>query len=236
MSALSLVEIESSLHQLLDQWQEAPPEQVEQIEALIREHLELEVKKVDGIRRYLSFASTQVDAAKAEAAFQLERARLWEARADRLKAFVMEVMKGWGRSKLEGSTGPLRIQGNGGKQPVIVTDLALVPDELCRRTVTMPESVWKMIVARTAWTGLQADHPDCVRAGVQIGPREASLSKIAAALSEACPKCFGRGSMVVVHADQVKGNEQSCPDCRGSKMQSVAGARLGERGESLRVR
>lgn len=143
MSDLSLFGIESELHQLYDEWQTAEtPEALQSAEAAIIDYGQREVRKVDGIRSYLRVCDEQEKAAKAEAQNQTARAGRWKARADHLKHFVMEVMRSFGKTKLEGNTGVLRIQANGGKQPLTITDESLVPDELC---------VWAGEIDGPAW-------------------------------------------------------------------------------------
>lgn len=128
MSDLSLFDIESGLHELMTAWQEAEtPEAVESAETAIRLYAEAEVRKVDGVRRYIKNCDAQAMAAKAEMNYQAQRVRAWEARRDRLKAFVFDVMKSFELKKLEGQTGALSIRVNGGVQPLVIEDVSQLP-------------------------------------------------------------------------------------------------------------
>lgn len=220
MSNLSLFNIESGLHELLEAWQEATtPETLAAAEQAIQAYAQAEVRKVDGIRAYLKACDRQAAAAEDEARLQMQRAKAWIARRDRLKETVYAIMQTFGTRKIEGSTGTLQIKGNGGLAPLTITDASLVPDELCDATITMPVSVW-------------------LEVGITIKPeqRVPSNGRIRVALAQACPRCHGlpmcRDSQVG-HGLQV---DWICPACNGSKTASVAGARLESRGEHLEVK
>ena len=146
MTDLSLFDIERGLHELLGAWQEAEtPEAMAAAEQAIQAHVAAEVRKVDGIRRYLRACESQAAAAKAEAEVQTGRARMWTARRDRIKAMVYDCMKSFGVTKLEGQTGTLAIRGNGGLQPLYVGALEDLPGNLIDVVVTMPLDAWEKI-------------------------------------------------------------------------------------------
>lgn len=144
MTDLSLFDIEKGLHELLGAWQEAEtPEALEAAEAAIKAYAEAEVRKVDGIRRYIRACEAQAEAAKEEASLQSRRAIAWEARAEHLKHFCFEAMQAFDFRKLEGRTGAMRIKGNGGKQAVTITNPDLVPDEFRDATITWSLPRWE---------------------------------------------------------------------------------------------
>ena len=146
MTDLSLFDIERGLHELLGTWQEAEtPEAITAADQAIQAHIAAEVRKVDGIRRYLRACESQAAAAKAEAEVQTRRAQMWTARRDRVKAFVYDTMKSFGVTKLEGQTGALQIKGNGGLQPLTITDATELPANLIDAVVTMPLDAWEKI-------------------------------------------------------------------------------------------
>jgi hypothetical protein len=95
----------------------------------IAEYVRSEVRKVDGIRAYLKHWQMLSAAAKAESEIQGARHRALENRINRLKEISRAAMEEIGVKRLEGTTGVLRVQKNGGKVPVVVTDPLLVPDE-----------------------------------------------------------------------------------------------------------
>lgn len=191
---LSLFDIERGLHDLMGAWQDAStPEEIESAEVAIRAYAELEVKRVDGIRRYLRACDAQAAAAKAEMVAQAQRVRMWEARRDRLKAFAFDAMQSFGVKKLEGTTGSLAIRGNGGKQCLTITDPSMVPDELCDVTVTMPWDTWQVLIE---WTGVE------LKNDVRIGPRAPRNEAIRAELESDKPvagaRLEARGESLVV--------------------------------------
>lgn len=215
MSNLSLFGIESALHELMTLWQEAEtPEAMAAAEAAIRDYAEAEIRKVDGIRRYDRLCSAMSAAAKAEADIQKARQKLFEARQLRLRAIVYEVMKQHGLTKLEGNTGTLQIKGNGGQQPLMITDESLVPDMLC---------VWQGEIDGAAWIDLSrfmADHRHCIRM-----VRTPNKPAIRAVLESRCKECSGSG-----------GKGVACGMCGGTGKGSVAGARLDPRGDHLEIK
>lgn len=225
MSDLSLFDIERELHELLETWQSAEtPEAISTAEQAIQAYAAAEVRKVDGIRRYINACSAQATAANQEAHVQVNRQHAWEARRDRLKAFCFDVMKSFGVKKLEGATGSLSIRGNGGVQPLVITDSALVPDELCTVTVTLPVDRWNATVAgmRKPPFDAQPLHPS-----IQVAPRVPSNSRIRAVLESPCDRCNGAPAV---------GSKDECQFCDGTGKTLVPGARLDPRGESLVVK
>jgi hypothetical protein len=177
MPDLSLFDIEAGLHDLVTAWQKAPDaESQAKAEALIRAFVEAEVRKVDGLRKYVKACEAQAEAAKVESQAQARRATMWTARKDRIKAFVFDVMQSFNVKKLEGLTGSLQIKGNGGLQPLTISDPSLVPDELC---------VWQGEISAAAWEVLDQamdDYPDLAN-GTRL-VRTPNAAAIRAALNE----------------------------------------------------
>lgn len=214
MSDISLFDIEMALHRLLDVWQEAQgQEEIEAAEVAIKEYAQLEVRRVDGIRKYLRFCDTMADAAKADMQAQAQRCRMWEARRDRLKAFVFDTMQSFNTKKLEGQTGNLRIQANGGKQAVTITNESLVPDEFCVYEGRIPVPLCS---------------PEMRRVLEVFMKRLPVPSVISKALEAKCEDCNGDDQGVLM-------GEHACKSCGGTGKASVAGCRLEARGSSLRV-
>lgn len=232
MSNLSLFDIERGLHELMDAWQEAAtPEAVAQAEQAIQAYAEAEVRKVDGIRAYLRACETQMQAAKAEMNAQAQRVRMWEARRDRLKAFVFETMQSFGVRKIEGATGSLSIRGNGGVEPLTITDPELIPDEFCTVTITLAADMWADDDMQTFFGGWHSDE-------YKVAPREPVNALIRAELAKPCEGCRGMRTRSTAVRENGDGevtdyDEVPCPDCGGSGKRSVPGARLEPRGESL---
>jgi len=88
-----------------------------------------EVGKVDRVRGFLRHCRIMKDIAEQEAKDIAARAKIWEDRRRRLSEICMMVMDERGVKRLEGATGVLRIQTNGGQQKLNVAQPELVPDE-----------------------------------------------------------------------------------------------------------
>ena len=203
------------------------------IDDQIREYVTAEIHKVDNIRAFWRHCELMRDAAKEEAGTQLARSKAWGAQLDRLKETCRAVMEtipfpDKKPKKLEGRTGALLLKGNGGKQAVEVSNEALVPDELCTVTVTMPADTWALRIAGEfpgigSWPNLK------------IGPRTPSLSLIGEALQRKCEACEGRGHpRDPVFEEHI--SPDTCGERGGSGHASVPGARLAERGSHVEVK
>ena len=230
MNDLSLFDIDSQLDDLLTQWQEAPADQLESSQAAIREYVGEVIRSVDPVRRYIRFCDSAETEAREEAQRQAERARMWAARRDRLKAFVLEFMQQWGWKpgkprKFESAIGSLSLRGNGGLQPLTITDPALVPDEMQIVTVRILADRWAHIVAL---------HPELVAGTTPTV--EPSSERIRAALQKPCPRCGPDGWETLYDEETGKSGRRICPGCHGTKTASVPGCRLEPRGETLVVR
>lgn len=224
------------------------------LDAAIAEYMTALPQKVDKVADYLralelAAGSERMDRKQERGEIDQEIQRL-KRRRDEIRArysrivdavkFVLETgqWKPGQPKKLDGTRHTLSLRGNG-VEPLEIYDPALVPDELCRVTVEMPVSVWRMMVARAQWAGVEEGHPDQLRSGVKIGPREPSNSAIREALAKPCPHCdhgkifnpLGMDSDPITHTSII-----DCPACGGSGKNSVAGARLLPRGSSLVVK
>ncbi len=219
---LSLFQLETELGELLAyrESEELTEEERATADGLIKAYVEREVRKVDGVRAYLRHCEVMAGAAKEEARRQSDRGRIWQGRYDRLKQHVQVVMETFGLKRLEGNTGSLVVKGNGGRQPVTVTDPVLVPDEMCEFAGTIPGPVWRKALEESAWLrGFwnAGNLPTLMRT-----PR---LSAIAEALAKPCEQCEGRIAV-----------RDLCEVCGGSGHQGVPGARLEPRGAHLEVK
>lgn len=144
---LSLFQIEDALVQLMEAREEVTdPAEVEQVELAIRQYVEAEVRKVDGIRGYLRHCVLMEAGAREEAAIQSRRANAWAARKERLKEMCKDVMEHAQVKSLEGNTGRLRVQGNGGVLPLVITDESQVPEECCKYVGWIGGSLWHAIL------------------------------------------------------------------------------------------
>ena len=188
--------------------------------------------KVDSVRHVWKRIEVLIQEAADEVRFQSKRGQHLKADLERLKDYCHRCMeliewKPGKPRKLEGHSGAIYLKGNGGRPAVEVYDESLVPDELCTVTVTLR--------ADSIWTRRIALDDDTV---ARFGPRVPAVSLISARLSEACPKCEGRGQgTVVLTEEQMRTIHPEavatlcrCLECGASGKQSVPGARLKEPG------
>ena len=197
-----------------------------QCDVAIHHYLEALPEKVDGIRGWWRHCEMMSVTAAEEAKRQAARGKAWGARLDRLKAMCCSVMDAAGLKKLEGSTGTLILKGNGGRQPVIVTDAMMVPDEYCEVTVTIAAAAWEWL-QEMAVTMKPPGEPLTVR----VGPRTPRLELIRAALEKVCPGCNGSPQNAVS-----KELGMTCGSCGGTGLQGVPGAYLEARGQHVECR
>ena len=227
---MSLWAIEASVAQLL-QIIDDPEAQEEERSVAIAElerYVAAEVKKVDAVRaviRHCEREEAEALAAKKmalqEAELQSGRAQVFASRRDRIKRMVMAAMEFMGVRKLEGRTGRLRVQANGGKQALTITDRSLIPAEYEDVVVRMPARIW-----------VRHSPPEFSTAAKTV---EVATDRIRKTLETPCAVCDGRA---VVDAGQDADGQpvvKGCDACAGTGRMLVPGARLEPRGEQLRV-
>lgn len=201
------------------------------IDQAIKEYAAREVAKVDGIRGYLRWAKVQIEAARAEMAVQMARARQLEADADRLKSFCIEALRAAGKKFVEGKTGKLSIQGNGGEQPLVITDESLIPDELCWMEGRIKVDVWVDLL-----------NSELIDKFTYNFTRVPSSPLIREALEKACPNCDGHGKYCARCGLTIEcqcgdaAEDGTCHACAGTGQAGVPGAHLEPRGVHLRVK
>ena len=157
---LSLYRIETELAQLIDLSEElAAVENPEaatldaraEVHKQIVKYFEAEVRKVDGIARYIHHAKAQAAAAKFEADRLMGWARRWENRLERVKAATIEALHAVGSKKLESAENRLRLQKN--PASVDVYDVAALPQQFLTVNVRMPLAQWLDLVRdKGQWT------------------------------------------------------------------------------------
>lgn len=186
------------------------------IDSQIEQWMAAEVEKVDRVRAYLKHCDVMIEAAQAEADAQAARAKTWMARRARLANIVQYVMEAQQRRRCEGATGVLRLQGNGGKRALTITDASLVPDEYKRVVVTFSLSQWERLVR---------EHPTFAIIG-EPPPPHIDTAAVRKALEQKCEVCGG----LPAHEPA-----DVCKACNGTGGGHVPGAHLAERGQHLRV-
>lgn len=205
------------------------------VDLAIAEYVKAEVRKVDNIRGLVKHLEMIRDAACKEADVMKNRAQVADRQMTVLKSAIqvtMEEME-WREGKprkLEGKTGSISLKGNGGRQPVVITDEGLIPDECCRAVVTMPFHDWQEI-RRFVASGSPTVYGRYLEQFATI-KREVSLTAIATQLEQPCKACQGNGNYLGQKFEGVQG----CPSCGGSGKNGVAGAILAPRSCHVEVK
>jgi Siphovirus Gp157 len=110
-------------------------QELAEIDQAIQERVSAEIAKVDGIAFYLREFAARAAAAKAEKKRLADREAMWEAREERLKEIVTQVMLMTGKTRLEGNSNTLKLVKN--PPSVEIAQLAMVPEQYLRATVAM---------------------------------------------------------------------------------------------------
>lgn len=155
---LTFSQIEVELEQLIDLQERVTEDgDVAAIEAVnnrIKEYVQEEVAKVDGIRWYLRLCKTMAESRREEAKVQARGARVWESREERMKDVCIMVLQAAGKTKVEGATGSLSVRGNGGPAPLNIHVPSLIPDHLRKVTISLTVQAWKELYAAAKKGGL----------------------------------------------------------------------------------
>lgn len=222
---------------------DARRQELDVINSGIAAFVQNKLQEVDELRTPLIALERAVALNKADALAATNRAMVLQNRYDKLKDLIklaMETLAANGfwkpkqSRKFESARGSFLLKGNGGSQPVEITDETLVPDEYCRVTVTMTAMQWAMIVDYIPPFEMPSDPP------IKIGPREVSKSAVAEALNFACYRCDGNGVVEAwgdpdEDADH-RPAENPCTGCGGSGKNGVPGCRLAERGTAVIIK
>jgi Siphovirus Gp157 len=145
--SVSLWTIEAELQELANMREEAEAEgdsrALTVIDTSIAEYLTHEAQKIDSYAGLIRKRLHDADACEARAEELYSRAKAMRADADRLKAMALKTMKAFGVTQLGTAEHTLRVQGNGGPQPVEIIEP--VPDAFKKITVTMSYAEWRAI-------------------------------------------------------------------------------------------
>jgi hypothetical protein len=145
-SNLALYQIEQRLAELLElrniAAEDGDTEALEAIDKQFEEYFLREVKKIDGICHALHAFEQAACAAEIEATRMKNRANYLMAQRDRIKAATLKAMQDHGVRVLETPTNKLRVQANGGLEPMEVSGIEELPSELLTVIARVPESVW----------------------------------------------------------------------------------------------
>ena len=189
------------------------------IQQSIREQV---ARRSDGIRRFIVWAERLAEDAK-------RTAKLWSGRAEMARAYVQGEMEAAGVRRIDTPTGSLSIRGNGGVEPLVIDDEALIPERFKDVTLTVRADHFVIL------NGLLAGYIE----GTEDNPITAwnvkesvSNSRIREALAQPCERCEGRGTDPLGSSD----HPVSCSACQATGKRVVPGAHIGERGKSLVVK
>jgi len=233
MSDLRINDDFSALADLIESTEDAPDgASLEQAQAALLERIRAElIARSDGLRRAIIWYEKLADDAK-------RVAKQAAARAALVREYVKNEMQAAGTRKVQTASGSLMIRGNGGLEPLVITDAALLPDEYCTVQVRINAALWAEIRRHVA---------ECGRPGLAAmelsltSEREPSNALIRAELAKPCENCEGRGEMECLNEDHTRPTDcsekcRTCQYCGGSGKRSVPGCRLDPRSESLVVR
>lgn len=229
---MPLYRIAAELQELLElredaEAQGALPEELAAIEERIKQYALAEVKKVDGIAHAVSACNAFAEECEKEAARLTAMAKRHRNRLERIKAAALWAMQTLGIRRLDTPTNKLRVQANGGVEPLEVYDLSEVPRDLKQVTVTLPMRIWHEFQIAIA-------KGDYMYPGSVLPPAKVEVQQdaIRAELKKRvpCPEC-------ITSMGRRKDGPGPCPRCEGygTVPASVPGARLLPRGSHLRV-
>lgn len=235
ITGLSLYKIETELAQLIDLSEDLAAVEKPDAETLdaraavhqqIMKYFEAEVRKVDGIARYIHHAKAQAAAAKTEADRLMGWARRWEARLERVKLATIEALHAVGSKKLESAENRLRLQKN--PASVDVYDVTALPDEFLNVTVTIPLPAWKEILyaARNAGQSISDEAALWIENSKPISQADKRAVVDALKARVKCPSC----------GDWPKEFIETCNRCENKRTipATVPGARWAPETEHLR--
>ncbi len=141
----SLFQLEHELVELMALREEMVEagEDVTACDQQIQKYVQLQLRKVDGIRAYLRHCEVMRAAAIEESGRLVRLATQWQTRHDKLKDICRETMEHFGIKRIEGQRGSLSLRGNGGFAALTITDESLIPEELCDYRGVISGTAWK---------------------------------------------------------------------------------------------
>lgn len=131
---LPLYQIEEDLESLLDAVDTCPEELRAELEGKIAAYLGAEAVKVDRVAGALAALENQAANAKAEIERLRDRQKAAERASERLKTYVLSVIERHGGKPLKGRNVTLSMRQS---EAVVIEDMALIPTEWTRTTVTV---------------------------------------------------------------------------------------------------
>lgn len=192
-------------------------------------------KDIDGICNSIRAYEAAADRAREEENRFAKRAAIFRNRADRLREATKQAMLAYKVKVVETPSNKLRIQGNGGKQPLDILSPELIPLNLAKQTVTLQCETWEEI---GHWLGKH-------EGGLAIWHRLSDLLDRAPVEPDGisirielqrvihCPECKGVGDKMGANSE----TPEKCPRCEGQGIipNQIPGVRLLPRGVQLRM-
>lgn len=147
----SFITVAQWVDDLLTEWERAEAEgELPETIAVIARELEKatarEIQKVDSVAHARRVFKWAIEQAEAEVKRLKGRVEMFERRVERLDDAVIVASKLIGRTKWETPTSTIRVQKNGGFEPLDFTDVSAIPARFKRITVTLPLDQWQSIV------------------------------------------------------------------------------------------
>lgn len=206
-----------------DRTEEDIREQIGAVDTALTEYIQALPSKIDSIHGWLAFSKSMLAAAKFEAARFAMAAKRIETNMDRLKAYVLGVMRKAEIKRYNGTAGRYLLRkGNGGIAPLTVDGW---DGKDLRADAPLPREYRDVVVRLPAddFDGPAISWRDCKV--LAVVPNQ---ERIREALGQSCFLCGGTGSMTE--------EPERCGACGGDGKARVPGARLEERGEHLECR
>jgi len=260
MQELSLWKLDHELEALVNVQAERmgdtddPPsaEELAAMQAEIAKYLEALPRKVDGVAGWFRAKESQLtailgpkSATGTRKGGEVDRLRAIaadiEGQVARLKGIVAEVLErqpapAKGSRKLVGATGSqLILKGNGGVEPLVISQPELVPDDLSYFEGRVSHELYCELMK----VGLST--PELAHEVATAFKRVPSPSLIREALIQPCDLCDGKGDSEEATTCRSDGAPckcpaQHCPSCGGTGRRGVPGAHLGERLNHVEIR
>lgn len=149
------------------------PEELAAVDAEITKYLEALPKKVSGVVAVFRDWQSKRETAKKERDRYAKIVQHFDGLEKRLKEYCAAILERQpepkkGARKLVGADGSMLIlKGNGGLQPLEITDAAAIPEELNTVTCEMPADLFRRLSAN--WEGLKV---------VSVGPNNAAIRAV----------------------------------------------------------
>lgn len=243
--SLSLFEVEHGIQELMDMRdaavdEGAPSDELAVIDKTIAEYFQKEVRNVNGIAHAITTYEAAAQIAKDEVERIQAHARRLQGRADRIRENALKAMQAFSVKKLETPTHRLSVCGNGGVEPLEVTNRHVLPPAFLKITVTLPYETWLSVIWKCEqYAGAESYTVDKLKKTEERYKPEPDAVAIREALKrrEPCPECKGKGTAADYVGLEMRCVEAECPRCegKGTIPNTVPGAQLLPRGEHLRV-